>query len=173
MPRERKTEFQNYSERLIPTRVTITRQRGNFKYSFEIDGFKGERTGQIYYKGSEVSKIEHSLQAKDAISSYRSNNFGLVIQFQTPQAFLYPEVDSSVTISEVPQDFGTQNRPNTWRAQPSAYMGNTQPTRMVNSIIPPSGIETDVLDIFRLQPKPDTSLLFQARTAATFVEKRR
>ena len=75
-----------YSEKLIPTRVTITRKRGNLTYIFEIDGFRGEQTGEIHYKASEVSRIEGFLRSNQAIYSFHVSNIGLVLNFETPLA---------------------------------------------------------------------------------------
>lgn len=83
MPRERRNYSDEYSENLIPTRVTITRQRGHLTYVFEIDGYVGERTGEVHFKGSEVSRIDRMME-NQAIQSYTLHNLGLVVNFETP-----------------------------------------------------------------------------------------
>jgi hypothetical protein len=84
MLKGRKNSSDVYSEKLIPTRVTITRRRGDYTYVFEIDGFRGARTGQIHYKGSEVSRIEKFLASNNPIYSFTSTNVGLILGFENP-----------------------------------------------------------------------------------------
>ena len=49
-----------FSEKLIPTRVTITRQRGDLTYVFEIDGFKGPTGHTIYFHHTTFLDISSS-----------------------------------------------------------------------------------------------------------------
>lgn len=108
MLRGRKSASDKHSEKLIPIRVTITRKRGNFKYIYVIDGHRGEQTGEIYYKASEIKKIEHSLRSNSAIQSYMFNNIGLALNFETPQAIVYPESPPSGSVSGLSEIFNMQ-----------------------------------------------------------------
>ncbi len=84
--KDRNKYSDDYSEKLIPTRVTITRQHGNLLYVFEVDGYIGEKTGEISYKGSEVERIERLMKSNNAIQFFSLNNVGPVFSFETPQA---------------------------------------------------------------------------------------
>jgi hypothetical protein len=85
MLKGKKSSSDAYSEKLIPTRVTITRQRGNLTYVFEIDGFRGEHTGQIHYKGSEIERVEHFLKSNNVIYAFTVSTKGLVSYLEIPQ----------------------------------------------------------------------------------------
>ncbi len=86
MQNDRNKYSDEYSERLIPTRVTITRRNGNLVYVFELDGYVGEHTGEISYKGSEVERIECLMKSNNANQFFSLNNIGPVFSFETPQA---------------------------------------------------------------------------------------
>ena len=89
MPREkRRSEYEDYTEKLIPARVTITRQRGSIFFVFEIAGFRGAETGQIYYKGKDVLELERSLDSGEAIRAQVFNKLGHVLNFETPQTMI-------------------------------------------------------------------------------------
>jgi hypothetical protein len=75
-----------YSEKLIPTRVLITRKRGELSYVFEIDGYRGEKTGEIHYKASEVARIEKFFKSKNPIYSFTVSTIGLILNLETPLA---------------------------------------------------------------------------------------
>jgi hypothetical protein len=107
MLKGRKRSSDAYSEKLIPTRVTITRKRGNLTYVFEIDGFRGERTGQIYYKGGEVSRIENFLSLNNAIYSFTTSNIGEISGFETPLA-VTSESKPTGTLAGIADIFGMQ-----------------------------------------------------------------
>ena len=93
MPRgKRKSEFDDYTEKLVPTRVTITRQRGDVTFVFEINGFKGADTGQIYYKGKDVLEIERFLDKKNAIQIQEFSRTGLALNFETPQTVVSSDI---------------------------------------------------------------------------------
>lgn len=53
-----------FAEKLIPSRITVSRVRGNFTVFFEIDGYVGETTGEKYYSREEKRKIDHVLQSQ-------------------------------------------------------------------------------------------------------------
>lgn len=106
-----------YSEKLIPTRVTITRQRGNFSYVFEIDGFRGERTGEIHYKGSEVSRIEKFLASNNPIYSFTTSNVGLILNFETPLAVASESIPTG-TLAGLAEIFRLQPQAQTRLPQP-------------------------------------------------------
>ncbi len=73
-----------FSEKLLPTRVTITRKRGDFTYVFEIDGYRGEQTGEISYKASEIKRIEDFLNSGNPIYSFTSQTRGLILNWESP-----------------------------------------------------------------------------------------
>jgi hypothetical protein len=86
MPLEKKkSEYEDYTEKLIPILVSITRQHGNITYAFDIDGFRGSETGQIYYKGKDVLEIERFLSSNNIIHAQVISGLGLVLSFKTPQ----------------------------------------------------------------------------------------
>jgi hypothetical protein len=118
MPRgNRKSEFDDYTEKLIPTRVTITKQRGNFTYVFEIDGFKGAETGQVYYKGKDVLEVERFMESGQAIRTIKLRNYGLVLNFETPQAFLTPGALPTGTAIALPEIYRMLPAPQTTLCQ--------------------------------------------------------
>ena len=84
MLKGRKNSSDAYSEKLLPTRVTVTRRRGDFTYVFEIDGYRGEKTGEISYKASEVKKIEKFMASNNPIYSFVSDTTGLILNYESP-----------------------------------------------------------------------------------------
>lgn len=113
----RKSSSDAYSEKLIPTRVTITRQRGSLTYVFEIDGFRGEHTGQIHYKGSEVSRIEKFLASNNPIYSFTASNIGLILSFETPLAVAAESIPTG-TLAGLAEIFRLQPQAQTKLPQP-------------------------------------------------------
>ena len=69
-------------------------------YVFEIDGFKGAETGQIYYKGSDVAEMDRFLASNNAIRSYNFSNLDLIMDFKTPQAISSPEIIGTYLLTE-------------------------------------------------------------------------
>lgn len=45
-------------ERLIPHHVGLIRSINGYTFRFAIDGYIGEDSGEIYYKASEITKVE-------------------------------------------------------------------------------------------------------------------
>jgi hypothetical protein len=84
--RGRKKSSDAFTEKLLPIRVIITRRRGNLTYVFEIDGYKGETSGEIHYKASEVARIEKFFNANEGIYGFSANNIGLILNSETPLA---------------------------------------------------------------------------------------
>ena len=106
-----------YSEKLLPIRVTITRSRGNLTYVFEIDGFKGEQTGEIHYKASEVARIEKFLNSNQPIYSFNASNVGLVLNFETPLAIAEESIPTG-TLAGLEEIFRLQPQAQTTLPQP-------------------------------------------------------
>lgn len=117
MLKEKRSDSDVYSEKLIPTHVIITRRRGNLTYVFEIDGFKGERTGEIHYKGSEVSRIEKILASNNPIFSFTSKTTGLILNFETPLAVASESIPTG-TLARFEQIFRLQPQAQTKLPQP-------------------------------------------------------
>lgn len=110
--RGRKKSSDAFSEKLLPTRVTISRQRGALAYIFEIEGFVGERTGEIHYKASEVSRIEKLLNEHQGISEFKASNIGLILYSETPLAVASESVPTG-TLVGVDEIFRLQPQANT------------------------------------------------------------
>jgi hypothetical protein len=117
MLKGRKSASDIYSEKLIPTRVIITRLRGNLKYVFEIDGFRGESTGEIHYKGSEVSRIEKLLASNNPIISFTSSTTGLILNSETPLAIASESIPTG-TVAQFEEIFRLQLQSQTRLLQP-------------------------------------------------------
>jgi hypothetical protein len=110
MPRgKRKSEYEDYTEKLIPTHVTITRERGDVTFVFEINGFKGTDTGQIYYKGKDVLEIERFLDKRDAIQIQEFSKVGLVLNFETPQTVTSSNISGAYPPILAPEIFRPRN----------------------------------------------------------------
>jgi hypothetical protein len=110
MPKEKrkKSEFEDYTEKLIPIRVTITRQRGNLTYVFDIAGFRGVESGQIYYKGKDVLEVERFMERNNVIHAQVIEGLGWVLSFETPQTLTSPSFSSTDTVIARPEIFGIQ-----------------------------------------------------------------
>jgi hypothetical protein len=106
-----------FSEKLIPTRVTITRQRGDLTYVFEIDGFKGEKTGEISYKVSEISRIENFLKSNDPFYSFNSRTIGLIVNYETPMVVAAESIPTG-TLAGLEEIFKLQSQAQTRLPQP-------------------------------------------------------
>lgn len=117
MLKGKKESSDAYSEKLIPTRVTVKRKRGNFSYVFEIEGFRGETTGEIHYKGSEMARIEKFLKSNDAIYSFTTSNVGLVLNFETPLAVASESIPTG-TLAGLEEIFKLQSKAQTTFSQP-------------------------------------------------------
>lgn len=81
------TFYEKESENVYPAKVKVSRRVGSFDVIFEVDGFRGEKTGEIYYSRDTALAIENILE--------RTNNqkTGKAYTFTTPQ-FVYDDVDT-------------------------------------------------------------------------------
>jgi len=98
MKRE-KSDFADYTEKLIPTRVTITKQRGDITFVFDINGFRGAETGQIYYKGKDMLEVEQLLKANNVVRGQNIPNLGWVCEFTTPETVVGESITTGTVIS--------------------------------------------------------------------------
>lgn len=106
-----------YSEKLIPTRITITRQRGDFTYVFEIEGYRGEQTGEISYKASELKKIEKFMASNNPIYSFVSDNVGLILNYEAPMIVAAESIPTG-TLARYEEIFKLQKHGKTILPQP-------------------------------------------------------
>ena len=89
MPQEEHNAYNRYAEELIPTRVQVQRRRGNFLFIFEVDGYKGVNTGEVYYTR------DTALEMEKKITSHRRRGIGWVLSFMTPQVALIAKPSST------------------------------------------------------------------------------
>ena len=90
---EKNIDYSRYNEDVVPTREQIMRKSGNFTFIFEIDGYRGINTGELYYSRDEALRIERIISA---------GRNGTESHFEMPQIILGNEaLSNSVTLTGV------------------------------------------------------------------------
>lgn len=93
-----KSEYKDYTEKLVPIHVTITKKHGNVTFTFSINGFRGEDTGQIYYKGKDVLEVERIMNTNHVIHGHNIPNLGLVLTFSTPETVMVETLPTNTNL---------------------------------------------------------------------------
>ena len=93
-----KREYKDYTEKLVPIHVTITKKHGNVTFAFNINGFRGENTGQIYYKGKDVLDVEQIINTNHVIHGHNIPDLGLVLTFSTPETVMAESLPTNTNL---------------------------------------------------------------------------
>ncbi len=83
MRKKRKSsDYDKYSEDLIPGKIYIEKERGGFIFIFQEDGFIGVDTGENYYDRNVKIKMD------EVIQEYISETLGFVLNVNIPNIVL-------------------------------------------------------------------------------------
>lgn len=93
-----KSEYKDYTEKLIPIHVTITKKHGNVTFVFPINGYRGEKTGKIYYKGKDLLEVERIMKNNHIIHGQNFPNLGLVLTFSTPETVMTESLPTNTNV---------------------------------------------------------------------------
>ena len=85
-------ESEHYNENLIPTKAQVTRKKGGFIFIFQVNGYRGVDTGELYYSRDEALRMEQIISTNIGRSGFESH-------FDIPQILPQYQAPSSNAVS--------------------------------------------------------------------------